>query len=251
MNNNRAKKKSHRVFLILMSALLVHYYFLVTASAQIPKKTPTPTIKTSPTPANVDRNVELLKEKIATKVAELRRESKKVLAGRITKVEKDYFMLETSDNKLYQVTVDETLTTIYSLIQKTATRISLTDLKLKDYTIVSGVPIENVINANIIYLTKQYIVTSGKVTDLNSKEFTIDVLTTQRDRIKLDVESSTTQFMYSEKSDATVRSGFSKIKVGDTIHFVIEKPDEQSEPLRAPALRLLLIPQETLNALAP
>ena len=205
--------------------------------------TPTPTKQAAPT-TEVDKNIKLLKEKIATKVAELRKENKTVIIGYIATHDKESLIVKSNDNKTHKITVDETITELYSLSKKKPTKIKIANLKVGDYVVVSGIQIDDFMSANIIYVDKEYGVLAGKVTDIDSKEFSIQALATDKDQYTLDVESTTKQAIYTVNTNSIQKAGFSKIKVGDTIHFVVEKTNDKKTTIRAPAIRLLIIPQE-------
>ena len=110
---------------------------------------------------------------------------------------------------------------------------------------ISGPSIENQISANIIYLQTSYLVTYGQVVNTDSSAFTIDVVTSNKEQLTLDVEEDTTQRMLNSDTLELKKSGFSKIKNGDTIFFSTVQPAENAK--KASALRILVIAQEFLE----
>lgn len=216
---------------------------IVDVTAQTKSPTPTSkTVSTTPTETlNID--VQRLKDKIATKVAELRKESDTVVAGHIEKVEKNGVIVVTTEGKKFTLAYDDTVTKIISLLTGKAEEASFDDLKKGAYVVASGIPIEQVVNASIVYIDKEYAVVSGKVTDLDAKKFTLNVLTSEKDQYTFDIETSTKQSLLDTKTFKTQKTGFSKIKVGDTVHIVFEKSSDAKKS-QFTALRLLVIPQE-------
>ncbi len=190
----------------------------------------------------IDESVKALKDKIATKVAELQKQNKKVISGLINKKEGGSLELK-SDENLYNVVTDETLTKTYSIINNSQKEIKFEDLIKNDFIIVAGTPVENSVNANYIYKDQQYIVGSGKITEVNKIDYSIKVITAEKDEYILDFELTSKQLILDIKTLNINKAGFSKIKEGDSIHFVFKKPAEEKFT-RAPALRTLIIPQE-------
>jgi hypothetical protein len=88
-----------------------------------------------------------------------------------------------------------------------------------------------------------YAVLSGKITDINKDDFSIKVSTTDKDTYTLDIENSTNQTLMDIKTLELDKIGFSKLKEGDTIHFVIKKTGTEKEK-RFTAIKLVIIPQE-------
>lgn len=196
----------------------------------------------SPSSTIIDENVKALKDKIATKVAELQKQNKKVVAGLILKKEKDSMELKSEEN-IYKVAVDDTLTKIYSIVNNSQKEMKFEDLVKNDFVIVAGASVENSVNANYIYKDQLYIVGSGKITEVNKNDYSIKMITTEKDEYILDFESTTKQLILDIKTLNIDSAGFSKIREGDIIHFVFKKPVEE-KLTRAFALRTLIIPQE-------
>jgi hypothetical protein len=114
---------------------------------------------------------------------------------------------------------------------------------LNDYIIISGPPLENSITANNIYRDIEYIVSSGKVTEVSSADFTVKVITVDKDNYTLNIENSTKQQLLDIKTNTLSPTGFSKIKIGDTIHFVAKKPAD-IQKLEVSTDKIIIIPQE-------
>lgn len=196
----------------------------------------------SPSAAITQTEIQDLKEKIATKVAELRKKNQKALAGTITSIKDKSIFIKNNEDAEYEVKVDEALTKVY-LIGTTKKEMKSTDLKKGSYIIATGPILDKTIDANYIYQDEQFTVLSGKITEINKDDFSIKVLTTDKDTYTLDIENSTNQQMMDIKTLELDKVGFSKLKEGDTIHFVIKKTGIEKEN-RYTATKIVIVPQE-------
>lgn len=214
------------------------------AATKTATESATVTATTSPEEETEQTEIQDLKEKIATKVAELRKKNLKAIAGTITDIKNKTITIDTVDEGKYEINVDETLTNIY-LIGTSKKEIKLTDLKKGVYIIVSGPIVDKTIEANSIYQDEEFIVRSGKIIEADKTDFSIKVTTVAKDSYTIDVESGTTQQLLNIKTLELERIGFSKIKEGDTIHFIAKKSAAagQAAP-RASAMKIVIIPQE-------
>ena len=141
-----------------------------------------------------------------------------------------------------KVIIDASITQFYSLLTGSKKTIQESEIAKDDFIIVSGPFIDNTINANALYKTQDYQVKSGKITDVDKKDFTITIITSEKDVYTLDVEQYTKQLQMNAETLAISPIGFSKLKPEDTIHFAIKKIANKKD-MRASALRILVIPQ--------
>lgn len=230
--------------LIVISLILGFFLFLNIALAQQEKlATPSINLKNSSSLQINDKTIQSLKEKIATKVAQLYQQNKKIVSGIITKKSQGIIELTSEDNISYKITIDELLTKFSSLLNNTQKEIKKEDLNENDFVIVVGTLIDNSINAKSIYQDQQYLVYSGKVIEVNKNDYSLKILTSEKDEYIIDIEVSTKQQILDIKKLTLDPCGFSKIKEGDTIHFVGKKPKEK-KVYRFSATRILIIPQE-------
>ncbi|QQS43838.1 hypothetical protein IPM65_06925 [Candidatus Roizmanbacteria bacterium] len=109
---------------------------------------------------------------------------------------------------------------------------------------MTGPEIGDSITANAVYRDQQYLVISGKITNVTSEDFTVNVLTVDKTDYVLDVESKTSQKMLNIKTLETEKIGFSKLKEGDSVHVVVKGNPENTSQTRFTAERLLVIPNE-------
>lgn len=212
--------------------------------AQSPKLSPTTTLE-KPTPTKpIDKSAKIINEKIATMVAQMQKKNKKVIAGEIVKKDKDSFDLKTSKGELFKVTFDDVVTKAFSVSSGAKKTIELDEFKKGDLVIVAGPLIENTINANTIYIDQEFVVGSGKVAEVDRKEFFVKVISPDKTEYTIDIESFTKQELLDTTSLHLSTYGFSKLKEGDTVHFTGKKAvDKKSN--RFSAAKIIIIPQES------
>lgn len=203
----------------------------------------------SPSGSIDEKNVKLLREKIATKVEQMRKKDQRAYAGKIEKIDDTsvtILALEGADDKKYTIKIDETLTTMYRIVGSTKKEIKKSDLVKGNYIIVTGQQLNEGIEASNIYVDEEFIVRTGSIFEVSKSSYYLKVITSDKEEFTLDIQSSTRQFMYNIKSKELEKTGFSKMKEGDTVHFVVSKtnPGESTEKNRFDAVRILVIPQE-------
>lgn len=194
----------------------------------------------------IDNNIKKLKEKIASKVAELSKNNKKISVGVLVKKDEDNIELETRDKKTLKIIIDNSVTKFYSLIAGVKKEIRFADFTKDDFILAAGPLIENVVNANAIYKTQDYLILSGKIIDVDKEGYVIKVLTNEKDEYTLDIEKTTKQLTLDTTTFKITPIGFSKLKQDDWIHFTIQK-NAIKENKRASALRILTITSNITN----
>jgi len=100
------------------------------------------------------------------------------------------------------------------------------------------------ITANEIYVDEKYLAKVGRVTEIDSVNYTLKLMTPEKENYNLDIESSTKQSILNIKTLDVEKSGFSKIKEGDMIHFVVKKTAYEQKDNSYSAIKILTIPQE-------
>ncbi len=221
--------------------------------AQTTKPSVAPTQKVTPTPKEeeaekkpIDDTLKIIKEKIEDKVDEINKSSKKVIVGILNKIEDDTLELTQDNGKTFKVNIDTTVTKFFSTTLKATEEIEKTDLDKNDLIIVFGPIIEDQISANKVITQSNYITAQGEITNVDKDNFTIDIVTSDKEEVSLDIEQSTTQQIMDVKTFKLTKAGFSKYKVGDRIHAVYVKPAKDGD--KATTVRVLILPQEFFAA---
>ena len=232
------------MILLIQNTLLISYLaslLVGNALAQTKTLLPSPEASASPTTV-VDRDIQQLKDKIANKVSEIRKKNNKAISG---------FVLSNDGNKMKinnngeenQVKFDDTLTKYFKITGAQKKEIKADDIAKNDYVIVSGVVADNIITANVVLIDENFLVDSGKITEINKDSYNVKVSTSDKNIYSLDIETYTKQYIMNIKTLNLERIGFSKVKEGDTVHFVVKKifSEKNNNYL---AIKILIIPQE-------
>lgn len=184
-----------------------------------------------------------LKEKVASKVAQLQKENTQGISGYITEIKNDSYFIQNQKGDIYQIITDPIITKYYQIIDNQRKEIDKEDLSKDQYVIIDGIINGNQIEANAIYVDEYFLINLGQVVEINKNEYWIKVITLEKESFILDIETYTKKFLLNIKNLELETIGFSKIKEGDNVHLVIKK--KGIKPLeRASALRLIIIPQE-------
>lgn len=228
------KKITQHCFIVIL------LYCLLTSSIAI-AQTPSKTASSSPTVV-VDKDIQQLKDKIANKVSEIRKQNNKAISGFVLNIDGSTMKLNNKEG-VNQVKFDETLTKVFRILGTTKKEIKSEDIEKNDYAIVSGVVADNIITANVVLIDENFLVDSGKITEINKENYNIKVLASDKNTYSLDIETSSKQYMINIKTLLREIIGFSKLKEGDTVHFVVKKTGEEKSNNYS-AVKILVIPQE-------
>ena len=247
---SRGKQKLKVILICFFIVFVLVITTAVTVYAQINTSTPSPTL-TNPTKSVEDKEIQTLKEKIATKVAELREKNSKAISGIVQEINtaKTVIKIKTWKEEDFEIKVDPDLTKFYQISGSQKKEVESVTVKKGSYIIVTGLIKDKSVEANFIYLDELFIVGLGKVTEVNKDDFFISAITTDKENYTLDIETLTKQQMLNIKTLKIENVGFSKIKEGDTIHFVVKKTESnlaivEKELNRFSAQKFLIIPQE-------
>lgn len=181
--------------------------------------TPTPSDKTSPTPTVSDKSkqIEDLKDRLATKVAELRQSSRRVIYGTIKSVSVSTFSVETKTKDLKIELTDEMK--IFQKIKGVRTALTSDDLAKGDIVSVFGDYDEtlDLLKGKVVVIqSTDPVRISGIIKETNKSDYTITIETSDKKSYVIDFETTTKTTVWNGKE--LEKGGFSKLTVGDTIH---------------------------------
>ncbi len=196
------------------------------------------------TPSSQNKDVQLLKDKLAAKVAELTKKEQQAVSGIVSDNKNKRISITSEDGTLFEVRVDDVVTKIYNIAAGEKEEIELIEIKKGDYIIASGPISDKVVTANNIYKDEQFLLGSGNITEVNQVESNLKILSSEKETIILDVETSTKRFLADVKALTADVVTFAKIKEGDTVHFVARKTGKEREKNRYTVTKILIIPQE-------
>lgn len=235
------------ILLIVSTFPKSSFSITITPTAK-PLETPTPT------PINLlDKleKIKLLKEKVATKVAQLRMSEKSAIFGTVTEVEDEVILLSSPKEKEISVTINED--TAYFTVDANGKRDNTTLSKIKETNTLTVFGYldkpQKTMEAKYIYVTQvPHIHLIGKIADIDRKNFTITLKTIAQEEWIIDIETySKTQDYTKEKK--IEKGGFSKLILNDVIHVTASLNTKEKN--RASALRIIKFVQFSSTDLIP
>lgn len=234
---------AHRIVLVIMAAVLFVSRTLTThAVTSIATDSAGQVEATSS--SNISKEVQKLKENLVNKVAQIQKKELRVVVGKVTEVEEASLKVTAEDATVFTVSLDDVVTKYYSLKSGTKKELEKSDVSKGDYLIIAGVVNDTKVSANSIYIDTQVIVGSGTVATIDKTDFSLVVNSFTHERYTIDIESATKLSLLDSKTLELESAGFSKIKEGDAVHFVLTVSGKEKEKNRYSAQKLLIIPQE-------
>lgn len=181
--------------------------------------------------------IDIIKEKVASKVAELTKAIAVGIEGRIDKIEEGILTLDINGK---QKTINTDTDTVFSEQNSDLgiDELEFDDLKKDDEVLVIGEEQigTDIINAKLITTSVPVLAFTGKLKSVDSKKFTFIVIE-GKDEYTFDFEKYTDSFMLIGGKLESAR--FSKIEEGGNIQL-LASPQENSET-RFTALRLIIL----------
>ena len=199
----------------------------------------------SPTasPDKVQSQIDELKDRIASRVAELKLVEKRGIIGTVTDISNTQITLTDVKGDTRFIDVDE-LTKFEGATRNDSFGIS--DIKKGAALGVLGLynkQSRRLLARGIDVITVPQFI-HGVVTSLDSENFSLTVVSDKNDKAIVDIEATTKTFSYT-KAQGITRAGFSKIKESQNI-TVVGFPDKQNKD-RVVALRILIFPDIPKN----
>ncbi|MBI2431230.1 MAG: hypothetical protein HYV39_04410 [Candidatus Levybacteria bacterium] len=223
-----------KLFLTLF--IFTIYYLLFTIDAHA--VTTTPTIPTTPEESQINK----LKDRIASRVAELKLVERRGIIGTVTDVTNTQITLSDLQNTTRFIDVDE--------LTKFASPSAGGSFGISDITKETKLGILGLYNKQSRRLLARFVdvlilpkVIHGVVAAIDSEMFTVSIAT-EKQTYLADVQTTTKTYLYTNEQDL-IRSGFSKIKVGQRI-LVVGFPDKKDQSKIIPT-RVTIFPEIAKN----
>ncbi len=203
----------------------IFYLLLVTSyllfAVQSYAATPTPT----PTKPPIEQQIDELKDRIASRVAQLKLVEKKGIMGTVTDVSDTQITLKDVKGDTRFVDVDE-LTKFIGKI-KSGESFGISDIKKGDGLGVIGLYNKQSrrILARVVEVTMNPKMIDGSIATIDSDSFIIHIATEKGEQIQVEFETTTKTLSFTKTDNKVIRSGFSKLLVGESI-FVVGFPDK-------------------------
>ncbi|MBI3379249.1 hypothetical protein HY029_00680 [Candidatus Gottesmanbacteria bacterium] len=218
------------IFIVIIFAVLILNSSIVQAitSTPTPSDSPTPTITTF-----IDKlkQIEILKEKIATKVAEIRQTEKSGLNGTIKSVADTSITLTTkSTDQVISYSEDTIFFKMTDGVKSEPLDYKQAKkLKSGDQLAILGYfdSSHSTFSAKYVYMTVTPLHLIGKIADMDKTNYTITVNEPKGNTL-VDIETYTKIYSFTKKA-GLVKSGFSKLKENDVVHiFATTNPKEET-----------------------
>lgn len=202
----------------------------------------TPSVSPLPSEASALNQINKLKDRIASRVAQLKLVEKRGVVGVVTDSSNTQITISELDNTIKFIDVDE-ITKFASPSAKESFGIS--DIKQGQHVSILGnynKQSRRILARFITVITKPQTI-KGIIKDADNKNFTVTIISSDKEYV-IDVEDTTRTQAYTKKGGQQ-RSGFSKIQIGQIA--LITGTLKQNEPNRISAFRILILPELTQN----
>lgn len=165
-------------------------------------------------------DLDALKERLATKVAELRTTEKRAIYGSVKIVSETTLVVETKTRDVKVELAEEVM--VFQYLRGKRTELSLADIEKGDLVTVYGdydTTLELLKASFILIQTTPPIRVSGAVATIDRNDFSLTLTTPDAQTYTVDIEP-TTKVTRWDKTSKFTKSGFSKVNQGETLHVV-------------------------------
>ncbi len=195
------------------------------------------TASPSATPSESKQKLDDLKDRLATKVAQLRQTQKRAIFGTVKATSVSTITVETKTSDVKIELTDEIK--VGQILKGKRTELTTEDLAKGDTVVVFGDYDENLdlLKAQVIFIQATLPMRiSGTITKTSKDDFTLTVATPEGPTYTVDFETSTKTSLWTQEK-GSAKGSFSKLLVGDTVH-ILGNPVAKKEN-RVSALRIL------------
>lgn len=191
------------------------------------------------------KQIEILKEKIATKVAEIRASEKAGIYGTVKSATKSKLNIKTKTSETTVDYLDDAI--FYSLTDTEKAEISASKIKEGDQIVAFGYfdNTKTTLSAKFIYLTPKTLHLIGKIADIDKEGYTITVKEPQGNML-VDIETYSKIYLLATDKKLA-KGGFSKLKIGDIAHVAGIPNSKEENRLSATRIITLSINLPTLT----
>lgn len=237
--------KQTLIGLLILFVIFPSYAYSQTPTVTKTKTTTTqaPTITDGSTTEKLSEQINNLKDRIASRVAELNLVEKRGIIGSVTQTSSSQITLTDIEEKTRIVEVDE--------ITKFSSPGKKEGFGLSDITRGMKISIVGLYNKQSKRITARYInvVTiptyiNGMVASTDEDAFTISVTSEDGKQTIVDIENVTKTNVYTAEDEIS-KSGFSDITIGERV--IITGYPDKNDPKRIVATRVLLFPELPRN----
>lgn len=211
---------------IITTGLLITPVMHVIAQTDTPEASPT-----------ISSKVDDLKERLATRVAELRQTAPKAIYGTVSAVTVTTLTVDTQQKAMKIELTDDI--EVFQIIRGKRTTLSTDDIDKNDIVTVTGDydATIDILKAHTIFIesTVKQIRVHGTISNINKSNNTFKITGVDGETYTIDVETTTKTNTWND--NALEKTGFSKLEEGQFVS-VLGNPDSKDESL-INALRIL------------
>ncbi|MFH0749642.1 MAG: hypothetical protein V1917_01840 [Candidatus Gottesmanbacteria bacterium] len=189
--------------------------FLLSISSSVVAQTAT--LSTTPTVSDKAQQLENLKDRLATKVAELRQSQRMAIFGKIKSVSISTFTVETKTKDLKIELTDDIK--IFQILKGKRTELKTDNLEKGDVVTVFGEydSTLELLKAKVVFIQGiDPVRASGTITDVKKIDYTITIESGDKKIYIIDFETTTKTAIWNGSTQE--KGGFSKFTLGDIIH---------------------------------
>ena len=193
----------------------------------------------TPTDATA-KQINDLKDRLATKVAQLRQTQRRAIFGTVKSVSVSTITVATATKDIKIELIDEVKVIQYlnpgpTGVKGQRTKLTTNDIAKGDTVVVFGDydATVDILKANVIIIQNTFPKRiAGTVTAIDKTEFTITVKTNDGQSYIVDIETTTKTFLW-DATNGIQKGKFSKITVGDTVSVVGPAPAKKENRFSA------------------
>ncbi len=189
-----------------------------------------------------EASIKNLRDRIASKVAELRKRDEQAVSGEISAISDNELTIESIFGKKETIQLDEALTKYYRFTGSAREEIAKTDIKVGQYIVVLGPRSNEKIIANEVLRDELYQIKSGRVTEVNPSKSTFKLETYEKESITVTIEGTSAIQSLNTTTGGITTGSFARIKEGDTAHVVFRVISITQKLEQVTASRMLHIP---------
>lgn len=234
--NKSVKQLLIQLKIFNMKKLLTLFFILLTfiTPAFAATSTPTPTKSESD---KMEAQITDLKDRVASRVAQLKLVEKRAFTGTVNDVSNTEITIKNMQQENQIIDVDEI--TKFSSLDNKDTNFGISDLKKgMDITALGLYNKESdKLLARFVAVITSPVFVFGKVTNIDRKEYTMTVTTSDNKNMVVDIETTTKTVDYT--SHIFTKAGFSKVSLNDQV-AVIGYPNNKG-PNRIEGGRIMIL----------
>lgn len=229
----------------LLLAITITTVILQTTTAAFAATTtkPTPTPTGSQSITQIEQQINNLKDKIASRVAQLKLVEKRGIIGTVTDVSETQITLKDIQGNIHFVDVDE-LTSFSSPTKNS-------NFGISDITKNMTLGVLGLYNKDSRRLLARFVTVTvvpqhitGAIAAIDKKNYNVTVVQNDGKQLVVEIEDITKTTSFDKTTDVT-KSGFSKMTTGERI-YVVGYPDKQ-DTTQLIASRIILFPNLPIN----